>query len=63
MQLTCILHKYMFSDVIPCGTTLKLHICIDLTYHALLGHEGLPVIHEGLPVMWELVCHVPQLQL
>ena len=51
MQLTCILHKYMFSDAIPCGTTLKLCIYIDLAHHALLGHEGLHVICEGLHVM------------
>ena len=28
----------MFSDIMPCGTTLKLWFYIDLTYHILLGH-------------------------
>ena len=58
----------MFSDVIPCGTKLKLHIYTDLTYHMLFKlHKGLPVINNGLYVMCEglavmhkeTVCHVP----
>ena len=37
MQLNCILHKYMFSDVIPHGTMSKLDFYMFLTYHMLLG--------------------------
>ena len=41
----------MFSDVIPCGTMLKLCFYMDLTYHALFWlYKDLPVMYEGLSV-------------
>ena len=33
----------MFSDIIPCGTMLKLCIYMDLTHHAL---QGLPAMQR-----------------
>ena len=70
-DFTCLLHKYLCSDIILHGTMSKLHIYIDLMYHALLGCtevclscNGLYVMCEGLPVMHEgSVCHMPWLQL
>ena len=57
----------MFYDVIPYQTMSELHLYIDLTYHAHLGHvkvslscNGLYVMHKGLPIMCEgSVCHAP----
>ena len=53
MQLTCVLCKYMFSVAIPHGTTSKLSIYIDSTYHVLLGHAKACLLCNGLYVMCE----------
>ena len=57
----------MFYDIIRHQTMSELHLYIDLTYHALLGHaqvcvmhNGLYVMCKGLPVMCKgSVCNVP----
>ena len=54
MQPICILHDFVFSDVIPHQNMLKFHLFIDLTCHeASKSHIGLSVICHGLYVMHE----------
>ena len=59
MQPIYILCNFMFSDVISCQNTSKLHLFIDLTCHmpimshAYKLHIGLPVVCHGLYVMCE----------
>ena len=36
MQPICILHTYIFYDIIPCQTMSELCLCIDLIYHVLI---------------------------
>ena len=50
MPPNCILHKYMFSDIIPYRTMSKVLRGFDVS-HAFRLHEGLPVMHGGLSVM------------
>ena len=44
MQPIFILHKYMFSDIIPCGTMSELFMHGFEIAHASSLHKGLPVM-------------------